>query len=113
MRCKSLYFAVKVTTHKLFYDTEVCSSICVMQSTWFLTRALCSAGLAWAVWFESIQASIEAKEPEFAAKLHGYQQQSKSAVQLTAAEEQTVPWRGFLRNRPVQALAYAHFCNNW
>ena len=26
---------------------------------------------------------------------------------------QSVPWRAFLRNRPVQALAYTHFCNNW
>lgn len=24
-----------------------------------------------------------------------------------------VPWRGFVRNRPLQALAYTHFCNNW
>ena len=26
---------------------------------------------------------------------------------------QSVPWRAVLRNRPVQALAYTHFCNNW
>jgi ACS family sodium-dependent inorganic phosphate cotransporter len=27
--------------------------------------------------------------------------------------KQRIPWRAFLRNTPVQALAYTHFCNNW
>ncbi len=27
--------------------------------------------------------------------------------------KQRIPWRSFLRNTPVQALAYTHFCNNW
>lgn len=70
-------------------------------------------GLGWAVWFEHVQSRIAIKEPEVAAKLLGYQQHSGPAVKLTASGEQVVPWRGFLRNRPVQALAYAHFCNNW
>ena len=26
---------------------------------------------------------------------------------------QVTPWRAFLRNTPVRALAYTHFCNNW
>lgn len=26
---------------------------------------------------------------------------------------QITPWRAFLRNAPVRALAYTHFCNNW
>ena len=26
---------------------------------------------------------------------------------------QVTPWRAFLRNVPVRALAYTHFCNNW
>jgi len=69
--------------------------------------------LGWAVWFEQVQSGIAIKEPGVAAKLQGYQQHSGPAVKLTASGEQTVPWRGFLRNRPVQALAYTHFCNNW
>ena len=73
----------------------------------------CCAGLAWAVWFEHIQIGIAAKEPEVAAKLQGYQQHSGPGAKLDASGQQTVPWRGFLRNRPVQALAYTHFCNNW
>lgn len=24
-----------------------------------------------------------------------------------------MPWRAFLRNGPLRALAYTHFCNNW
>lgn len=27
--------------------------------------------------------------------------------------KQRIPWRSFLRNTPIQALAYTHFCNNW
>ena len=26
---------------------------------------------------------------------------------------QPVPWRAFVRNAPLRALAYTHFCNNW
>lgn len=70
-------------------------------------------GLGWAVWFEHIQTQIAAQDPEVAAKLQGYQRHSGSAAALSTADEETVPWRGFLRSRPVQALAYAHFCNNW
>ena len=79
-----------------------------MHCDWWLC-----AGLAWAVWFEHIQTGIAAKEPEVAAKLQGYQQHSGPAAKLDASGQQTVPWRGFLRSRPVQALAYTHFCNNW
>jgi len=78
-----------------------------------LPQWLCGTGFGWAVWFEQVQSGIAIKEPEVAAKLQGYQQHSGPAVKLTASGEQTVPWRGFLRNRPVQALAYTHFCNNW
>lgn len=27
--------------------------------------------------------------------------------------KQPVPWRAFLRNPPLRALGYTHFCNNW
>ena len=27
--------------------------------------------------------------------------------------QDATPWRAFLRNTPVRALAYTHFCNNW
>lgn len=99
--------------HSLLYCTMLPLHFQKRRLSASLVFVCCITGLAWAVWFESIQSGIAAKEPEFAAKLHGYQQHSKSAVQAGASEEQTVPWRGFLRNRPVQALAYAHFCNNW
>lgn len=39
----------------------------------------------------------------------GVEQHSKSAV----SDDDSVPWRAFIRNRAVQALAFTHFCNNW
>ncbi len=36
---------------------------------------------------------------------------AKSGSALAA--EEPMPWRAFLRNTPVRALAYTHFCNNW
>jgi ACS family sodium-dependent inorganic phosphate cotransporter len=73
-------------------------------------------GFLWAVWFEYIQSRIAITDPETAAKLSGVARTSSAAVGSAAAaaeDEEAVPWRGFLRNRPVQALAYTHFCNNW
>lgn len=29
------------------------------------------------------------------------------------SQKRRIPWRSFLRNTPIQALAYTHFCNNW
>ena len=85
------------------------SAVVSLAEGWLLVLT----GLGWAVWFEHVQNQIAAKEPEVAAKLQGYQRHSGSAAALSASDEETVPWRGFLRSRPVQALAYAHFCNNW
>ena len=42
-------------------------------------------------------------EPEIAEALDGY----------AGGQQQQVPWRAFLRNRPVLALGFTHFCNNW
>ncbi len=60
------------------------------------------------LWFQTVMAGIEVNEPEVAAAL------------LAPAEGDTAgsaagatPWRAFLRNAPVRALAYTHFCNNW
>lgn len=75
------------------------------------------AGFLWVLWFEYIQNRIADRDPETAAKLSGYAQNNSSvAVSATssdATKQDAVPWRGFLRNGPVQALAYTHFCNNW
>ena len=64
-------------------------------------------------------ARIAVQEPELAAALvhkqpHGpSSQQGSTALAAGKEEEESVPWRAFIRNRPLQALAYTHFCNNW
>jgi len=40
------------------------------------------------------------------------QTDGRSAVEDGPSEAQ-VPWRAILRSRPVQALMFTHFCNNW
>lgn len=88
-------------------------------------------GLVWALWWERLMGGIKESEPEL-AKLLSDDTASGAAVASVENEEdaahamgghgghggvishtQAVPWRAFLRNRPVQALAYTHFCNNW
>lgn len=32
---------------------------------------------------------------------------------LKAQIDKEIPWRGMLRCRPLRALIYTHFCNNW
>ena len=68
------------------------------------------AGVAWAVWFEHVQGRILETDPDTAAKLEGVARQPDATV-VEGGDE--VPWRAFLRNTPVRALAYTHFCNNW
>ena len=75
-------------------------------------------------------ASLEAEDPELVAGLTRRQQGSGGAPAAAEAQHTSsggghgghasapmelapVPWRAFLRCRPVQALAYTHFCNNW
>lgn len=64
------------------------------------------AGIGWSLWWEGLVKSIEQEDPDMAGRLVNPRGQEGSA-------QQKVPWRALLRNRPVQALAYVHFCNNW
>lgn len=67
--------------------------------------------------------SVALQDPALAANLvpqlaGGAKQQQVVAEASNGAaagqqQDEVVPWRGFLRNRPLQALAYTHFCNNW
>ncbi len=46
--------------------------------------------------------------------LPGSRPPAAAAGSSSAAEaEEGLPFRAFLRNTPVRALAYTHFCNNW
>ena len=67
------------------------------------------AGIGWSLWWESLVKDVREADPLIAEKLEG--RPDKARQNSKAAEG--VPWRAFLRNRPVQALAYVHFCNNW
>ena len=60
-------------------------------------------GLVWSLWWERLMEGVVESEPEIAQALGGF----------AGGKEQQVPWRAFLRNRPIQALGFTHFCNNW
>lgn len=73
----------------------------------------------WSLWWERLQADISLEDPALAEALTGPATQGRTAsgktnVSASGKEDgEPVPWRGFLRNRAVQALGYVHFCNNW
>ncbi|KAI3427037.1 hypothetical protein D9Q98_006978 [Chlorella vulgaris] len=87
-------------------------------------------GLLWTVWWERLMVEVTAQDPELGAALLGSGGTSNTAKQEGQAEadsgtaghgghggvidaKQPVPWRAFLRNPPLRALGYTHFCNNW
>ena len=70
------------------------------------------AGVVWSIWWEKLMASIAEEDPAIAAKMVNPDHGAESGMAAAAAGE-PVPWRAFLRNRPVQALAFTHFTNNW
>lgn len=63
------------------------------------------AGLAWVLWFEQLMGSISESDPDVLKAL--------TQAQVGTSAITTVPWRAFIRERPVQALMFTHFCNNW
>ena len=75
------------------------------------------AGLAWSFWWEAVVKGIQESEPEEYLKLTRTSRQAEAAAAAKAgtalAAQEPMPWRAFLRNTPVRALAYTHFCNNW
>jgi MFS transporter, ACS family, solute carrier family 17 (sodium-dependent inorganic phosphate cotransporter), other len=65
-------------------------------------------GLAWVFWWERLVADMSVQEPEVVEQLV-----ASTPVGPGEAEVEAVPWRAFIRNRPLRALAYTHFTNNW
>ena len=59
------------------------------------------AGFVWFLWYESSFPDELEMTKEAKAKLE------------KAGAAPGVPWRELLRQRPVQALTFVHFCNNW
>ena len=69
-----------------------------------------AAGLLWSSWWESVVSSMAEEDPE----AHRLLTETAATREAFRAEpEQPMPWRAFLRNGPMRALAYTHFCNNW
>lgn len=66
------------------------------------------AGLFWCWWFDGMVRSLAASHPEAVAALE--ENRLEVAGSTTSAP---VPYRAFVRSRPVQALMFTHFCNNW
>ena len=72
------------------------------QAVFYVFGAL---GLIWVAGFEAIVRSNSAD-----------MRKTASAMQPDSARTGSIaglPYRAFLRNRPVQALMFTHFCNNW
>ena len=66
-----------------------------------------AVGLAWTLWWERLMGSIALQEPEAAKML------LEGRPDEAGTTDSSVPWRAFMRNGPVQALAVTHFTNNW
>lgn len=69
-----------------------------------------SAGLVWVAWFELVINDFNETNPSFSQKLRPGQ---GIWNKVGDDKEEDVPWRAIIRSRPVQALGFAHFCNNW
>ena len=74
-----------------------------------------AGGLVWAAGWEAMMGGIEAADPATARLLEGEDARHTSSPTRAGAGGggDAMPWRGMLRNTPVRALAYTHFCNNW
>ena len=75
-----------------------------------------AAGLLWSTWWESVVSAMAEDDPE-SHRLLTETAASRAAQARGAArqpaQQEAMPWRAFLRNGPMRALAYTHFCNNW
>lgn len=74
-----------------------------------------AGGVVWAAGWEAMMGGIEAADPATARLLEGEDARHTSSPTRAGAGGggDAMPWRGMLRNTPVRALAYTHFCNNW
>ncbi|EFN56606.1 hypothetical protein CHLNCDRAFT_21975, partial [Chlorella variabilis] len=71
-------------------------------------------GLVWCLWWERLLAEQPggsgARLGEAEGKAHAAAHAGHGGV---IDARQPVPWRAFLRNPPLRALGFTHFCNNW
>lgn len=81
------------------------------------------AGLVWCLGWEALLARLQRQDPAMVALLDGSRgprpvRRTGAGARISppasaSAPAPATPWRAFLSNRPLQALAFAHFCNNW
>lgn len=81
------------------------------------------SGLAWNVWWRSMMTEMkETDSALFDAMNRQIEEQhssddetivSQTDASSSSSNTNGVPWRAFLRSKPVLALAFVHFCNNW
>lgn len=70
------------------------------------------AGLLWNLWFQSIMGEIAEQDPDLFNSIERDDHTSDEEddnISLGAG----LPWRAFFRSRPLLALAFVHFTNNW
>lgn len=66
-------------------------------------------GVIWVIFFEGLVSELKESDPEFVDTVRGGTLGNAGKDDV----EEAVPWRAMLRCRPLQALMYTHFCNNW
>jgi MFS transporter, ACS family, solute carrier family 17 (sodium-dependent inorganic phosphate cotransporter), other len=71
-------------------------------------------GLGWCVWWEGLMDSLVDDEvmKKLMATKYCESSSTSSGTDITP-KALPLPWRAFLRNGPVRALSFTHFCNNW
>ena len=70
-------------------------------------------GFVWYLWFQGVVSSITKSDPEVAALLSSGCPTSSLVSSSSSSGMGSIPYRAFLRSRPVQALMFTHFCGNW
>eukprot|EP00210_Caulerpa_lentillifera_P007326 g7002.t1 len=62
-------------------------------------------GLVWTLWWALLLRCIAQTDPLTYSELIGHKKKDHL--------QHEIPWRAMLRCRPLRALIYTHFCNNW
>lgn len=69
-------------------------------------------GLAWNFWWYSLMNDIKRKSPDLYEKLLGVVGEEMDVDEENLSKD-ALPWRAFVRAKPVQALCLVHFVHNW
>ena len=71
-------------------------------------------GIAWCAWFDAVvPKNAILPESDEAKPALGDPEDKVQEEEEEEEEEGGIPWGEFVRHRPLRALTYIHFCNNW